>query len=742
MKLFNKLLLATVVMLCIITGSLAQKTINTDQSSTFLGPKSLTFRAFDNNLNGTDSDYIILTNTVFIHYGTKFSLTNANFSIRDTGNVWLPNQGSELATVEFEYLGLDPIPPGSNLCVFIGPEGIVDVIDIFLDGHPNPNTFNITGNSTASINLPTTTTSTIYITQGTWNEPQPGEFTLGGNVVDGLGIGITDTEWQAAGMPGELDPHGGGVGTGGGGSGDYWGVLQCDGLIYVCDYLSLQPYVDNWFISQGGDLGDPHSDTSELCEELCDLLCSDCDFEVQIEIEYQRYPFPDCIIKAGAIGCEPPFNYEWQKKVNDEWISIIIGTSQDGSIPNYENTYKDNEYRLVVRCTEYCIKESNIVTNIECPEEPCLASITSDSTYCHFEVTVTGCNTATYQWFELIDGAYILIPNATASYYTADHGGDYKVFVGGCNRCDELYWDFHIEPMDIKTIVESVELCSYRVCILTTADSILNITVLAPDILKLNTLPSFNFEYPATNLGYTALGNDINSWFDDNGYFGHAFLYSICPKGIELIVINTDIEFVDITWSKPEGDGGGEMITTKPWEEFGCHDEDIGFRLIAIPDCDDYQSIIWSTGETGESIIVESEGTYSATVDCGNGCLMTESITITNNDDPQTLIANNGNEPISISLPKNTIVKESNFKVYPNPGQGLYTVELYADGFDFLSLSLYTTTGKMVKTFPDIKLDEGNVKTSIDIQEFQSGIYILKVNELSTNNVSKLILIK
>ena len=747
MKLFNKLLLATLTVLCFMCSTNAQKIISTDQRSTYLSPKALTFRAFDNNINGTDADYLILTNTVFIHHGTKFSLTNANFSVRDSGNVWLPTQGNELASVEFEYLGLDPIPPASNLCIFIGPEGIVDVIDIFLNGHPNPNSFGITSNSTASINLSTTQANTLYITQGTWNEPEPGEFTLGGSVVDGLGIGLTGAQWQAAGVPGELDPHGGGPGTGTGGPGDYWGVLQCDGLIYICDYLSLQPYVDNWFIAQGDDLGDPHADYTELCDELCDLLCDDCFFDVEIGIEFQRYPFTDCVINAGEVGCDPPFDYEWQKKVNDEWISIIIGTSHDGTIPPYENTYRDNEYRLLVRCTDHCIKESNIVSNIECPEEPCLAEIDPFQNYCHFAVSITGCPSPTYQWYELIDGEYVVIPNATSPNYTADHGGDYKVIVGGCDRCDELFWDFHIEPMDIKTIVESKELCSYRVCIPNKADFILDVTVFTPDTISLNSEPGFSFNYSTTGNGPSALANDINNWLDNNGYYGIATAFggaSICPNGITLLVANTDVVFKDITFSFPStGDGN---IQTKTWTKFDCKQVDIGFRLVAIPDCEDYVSITWSTGETGESIIVDAPGTYSATVDCGNGCLMTESVTIINGDDPQTLVIQETQQEIfkleSLKTTAPTIDSES-IRIYPNPGRGLFNVEISTtEALEALSLSLYSSSGVKLKDFDNVIGQNGTFKTLINVEDLLSGIYLLKANELSTNNVSKLILIK
>ncbi len=748
MKPFYKLLFATMTVLCLVSIAEAQKIISTDQKSTFLGPKSLTFRAFDNNLNGTDSDYLILTNTVYIHYGTKFSLTNANFTVRNSGNVWLPNQGNELATVEFEYLGLDPIPPGSNLCIFIGPEGVIDVIEIYLDGHSDPNIFGISGSSAASINLPTTETSTLYITQGTWAESELGEFTLGGNVVDGLGIGISDSQWQAQGAPGELDPHGGGLGTGGNGPGDYWGVLQCNGEIYICDYLSLQPYVENWVLSQTGDLGDPHNDPSELCDELCDLLCTDCDFSVQIEIQVQRDPFHDCTAVAAAVSCDPPFNYEWQKKINGEWISLIFATSEDGTIADFTDIYRNEEYRLVVRCSDYCTKISNVVSFHGCPDEPCLSNISGYQNYCHLSVTVTDCTTATYQWYALLDGSYLPIPSANTAHYTASQAGEYIVLVSGCDGCEELVWNFNIEPTNIKTFVEDVDLCSYAVCVLTTADSILNITVVVEDTIDLNNESNFSFNYPNTILGLEVMTNDINFWLDSKGYYGDAYVAGESPKcknGLLLIIEDTDVIFEDIIYSIPTTNSDAQIVTAE-WEEFDCKTEVIGFKLLAISDCENYTAISWSTGETGEFIIVDAPGTYSASVNCGNGCIMTESITIINDPSSQSLAISEHHVPNFYELQKPKVedvdIRASGIKVYPNPGRGLYTVEVESGNHESISLSLFSTTGILMKSFGPIVAQNGKVKASIDIQDLQAGIYLLKANELRTENVSKVILIK
>jgi len=100
----------------------------------------------------------------------------------------------------------------------------------------------------------------------------------------------------------------------------------------------------------------------------------------------------------------------------------------------------------------------------------------------------------------LIDGVYVVIPNETLPFYTADHGGDYRVEVYSCPNCDELFWDFHIEPTNIKTFVETVDLCSYKVCISTKADFILNITVIEVSHLhcqdNLDVQQPMSFEMP------------------------------------------------------------------------------------------------------------------------------------------------------------------------------------------------------------------------------------------------------
>jgi len=117
----------------------------------------------------------------------------------------------------------------------------------------------------------------------------------------------------------------------------------------------------------------------------------------------------------------------------------------------------------------------------------------------------------------------------------------------------------------------------------------------------------------------------------------------------------------------------------------------------------------WSNGETTEDLMNLMMGTYSLSVLDANGCeLLTEDYDI-------EFISN-----------INEISDLTSFKVYPNPTQELFTVELELGARTAGVIQLFSHEGRLLsnKVFDG----EGNFTTKVNVTDYPSGMYLLKIN--------------
>lgn len=747
MKLFNSLCCTTAYRMLVIfalTSCLATIANSQNLKSNFLPPGSIIFRAFDNNIDGNGKDYIALTSLVYLETGDKFSLTNAKYVSNTNSTHWEAAPRNSFSSIEFQYLGIEPLEPSTNFCFYIGIEGAVNVIDIFINGEPGLDQFGVSESvqgNTSNINLSSIDPNSLYITQGEWYE-ENGNYNLSGNVIDGINIGSSLADWQQTGIPNEI---GGTTLSTGNTPGDYYGILSCNGAVYVCDFTDIQPLLENWLISTQTDPVD--LDPQEFCDHLCDVICDDCAFDVDIFLDN------NCNLIATEVACEAPYQYNWQRLQDGEWVNISVSTSQDGSIDPLIDVYSDYTYRLVIYCDQYCTNESEPINPLGCGTEPCLAEIEGFQSSCYLWVTVDACVTVSsatsYQWFELIDGIYSPIWGATQSFYNANSDGQYRVEVSGCNFCPDLFWEFILEEIEIDAAVNIAECCDYYICLPIIPNTPINNIVLF-DGTHLNQSQGFNFPYLNQPNSLDNLVTDINNWLDTSICDGQAYWTTdtSCnakgqPFGIALIITNAlpDLfRYVIFNFDQT----ADFQIT--------CYESTNGHVLSVTPPCEDYTSILWSTGDQDVTTITYTGiATYhTVTITCPDGCVWESDINLNTNDDdlPEGFVSIEEHSisenivPIHSALEQKKL-SDQTYTIFPNPTLGRFSLTHNSSGMSQapLSINILTLRGQIAAKYNNIKLND-NQTYQFDISDLTAGIYLINIIEGTQVFTQKLVLVK
>ena len=88
--------------------------------------------------------------------------------------------------------------------------------------------------------------------------------------------------------------------------------------------------------------------------------------------------------------------------------------------------------------------------------------------------------------------------------------------------------------------------------------------------------------------------------------------------------------------------------------------------------------------------------------------------------------------PQRLALADKTAIDAQSFtidKVYPNPVKDYITVDLNANTPGNIEISLINILGTEVKKWTEFSLNQGDQKVKLDLSEFKSGVYILKVSK-------------
>ena len=154
-------------------------------------------------------------------------------------------------------------------------------------------------------------------------------------------------------------------------------------------------------------------------------------------------------------------------------------------------------------------------------------------------------------------------------------------------------------------------------------------------------------------------------------------------------------------------------------------DQDVCLDAIVELTASGGDSYLWSTGETTPSITVSPNETTTYTVTVSNG----NSIDF---DDITVYVDENCSE-----IANRSIIQE--FKVYPNPTNGILHIELSGYSNE-LNLSLYNATGKIIHSdiISNYSLDK-SLKRNINLRKYGKGVYYARIVNNGKNETKKVI---
>ena len=133
-----------------------------------------------------------------------------------------------------------------------------------------------------------------------------------------------------------------------------------------------------------------------------------------------------------------------------------------------------------------------------------------------------------------------------------------------------------------------------------------------------------------------------------------------------------------------------------------------------------YPEYLWNTGETTQTIAINTTGEYSVFVPIGNeGNISSIPFSVADLSDPCNTL--------SSLIERNEI---NNLKIFPNPGNGNFSISNYglSDYYQLIS-----SNGELISS--------GNLKEQHDFSKLSAGIYFLHVQKINTTNTFRIIIL-
>ncbi len=132
----------------------------------------------------------------------------------------------------------------------------------------------------------------------------------------------------------------------------------------------------------------------------------------------------------------------------------------------------------------------------------------------------------------------------------------------------------------------------------------------------------------------------------------------------------------------------------------------------------------WSTGDSSPFIDSLNAGWYYVTATDTSGCIYIDSVEIGDNS----------------LLNLFTSFSDNSLKVYPNPSNGLFVLELLSDSNEDVAVSIYNSTGQYIRQF--FFTGRINSLLFLDLSEFTASVYFAKIQIGKRSLLRKLILKK
>lgn len=198
-------------------------------------------------------------------------------------------------------------------------------------------------------------------------------------------------------------------------------------------------------------------------------------------------------------------------------------------------------------------------------------------------------------------------------------------------------------------------------------------------------------------------------------------IYQPISSGPVWVVVTNEIcqasDTLNIQLSKPQVDLGPDTTI--------CHDQSLTLYAPA-----GYQSYLWSTGFNGTSITVDSASfgigstTVSLLVTDSLGCTDLDAIIITIDD--------------CTGIGKH--LNSSSLEIYPNPGKGIFTLDIKQEPSAISELCIFSYTGQKILC-KQLKMDkDGTFLKTYDLSTQPKGIYLIRISSGNMTSVKRLVI--
>lgn len=172
------------------------------------------------------------------------------------------------------------------------------------------------------------------------------------------------------------------------------------------------------------------------------------------------------------------------------------------------------------------------------------------------------------------------------------------------------------------------------------------------------------------------------------------------------------------------------MLHSNPAVDLGEDTEACIGMTVTLDAGNEGAEYLWSTGETTQTIEVDTTG-----MDENNNVTVSVVVTDTNSCSADDEVAIHFLDCSGIG--ENTSLSE--MRIFPNPGNGVFTVQMDVAKEQDLTIDLLNVAGKVVYT-EKVHLIEGRFTKTLDVQHLNSQMYYMRMNNENGSVVKKLII--
>lgn len=215
------------------------KDINT--RPTILSNKDLIIIGYDNKTDTAGTDKLILYNVIPITKGTKFTITDG---IKDISDNWISSSGDTISSLELTYNDDTPIPSGTQITIELKQGNNGDYISLLENEARQPLNFTIANNGEKqkpSLNLKDQIYDGITIITGNFKANGLYSY-LSGSLIDGIAFNTDSIVTQVNNTYDIITISN---------INSSFGFIECDTLLYVCEFKEYSTDIYNWNISNG-----------------------------------------------------------------------------------------------------------------------------------------------------------------------------------------------------------------------------------------------------------------------------------------------------------------------------------------------------------------------------------------------------------------------------------------------------------------------------------------------------------